>query len=490
MSPSSKSPRKPASKTPPASRTRAVAEQRAAAPAARKPVKKGTARASSSARLVDMKEDNLKAWVVTADMGLGHQRAAYPLRYIAKNGIMTLGKEDSTAPEEQKLWTRMRKSYEFISRTKNWPIIGRLLFGILDKLQYIPAFYPFRDMSQPSFQVKWIKSLIQKGMCAGMMEKIRETPLPLISTYYAPSLAADMAGYSRVYSILCDAEINRAWVAEDPRKSKIVYLVPCGRTVKRLHEYGVPDERIWLTGFPFPVELLGDRSLNVLKRDVAQRLFYLDPKNRFWPLHGRNVSYFLGAKNCRFANARVLNITFGVGGAGAQTDIAYAVARSLRDKIAKGEVQYNVLAGIRPEVNEMLTKMKKDLGCPQIQIIWGKSLEEYFKKFTDCMRVTDVLWTKPSELSFYCGLGIPIIIAPPIGSQELYNRSWLLEIQAAYPQEDPQYTDQWLFDWLNAGRLADAAWDGFLKARKFGTYKIYEILQSGAMERETSVLRR
>jgi hypothetical protein len=446
--------------------------------------------ASRGARLLDMKNDNLKAWVVTADMGLGHQRAAYPLRYIAKNGIMTLGKEDTTSPDEQKLWTRMRSSYEFLSRTKNWPIIGGILFGILDRLQNIPRFYPFRDMSNPSFQVMWLKSLIQKGMCAGMMERIRETPLPLITTYYAPALAADMAGYSRIYSILCDAEINRAWVAEDPRKSKIVYMVPCGRTVRRLHEYGVPDERIWLTGFPFPIELLGDRTLNVLKWDVAQRLFYLDPMNRFWPLHGRNVTYFLGANNCRFAKKRILSITFGVGGAGAQTDIAFAIARSLRDKIAKGEVQYNVLAGVRAEVNELLQNMKKDLGCPTINVVWGRSLEEYFKKFTECMRVTDILWTKPSELSFYCGLGIPIIIAPPIGSQELYNRSWLLEIQAAYPQEDPQYTQEWLFDLLNAGRLADAAWDGFLKARKFGTYKIYEILQSGAMERETSVLRR
>ena len=28
------------------------------------------------------------------------------------------------------------------------------------------------------------------------------------------------------------------------------------------------------------------------------------------------------------------------------------------------------------------------------------------------MRTTDILWTKPSELSFYCGLGIPIVMAP------------------------------------------------------------------------------
>jgi hypothetical protein len=166
------------------------------------------------------------------------------------------------------------------------------------------------------------------------------------------------------------------------------------------------------------------------------------------------------------------------------------VAKSLREKIAKGEINYNILAGVRPEVAQFLESIRKELALPQIKIISGTTLNEYFKGFTECMRTTDILWTKPSELSFYCGLGIPVIMAPHIGSQEDYNQAWLLEIQAGFPQQDPQYTDQWLLDLLRAGRLADAAWNGFLKARKYGTYKIHEILRTGTMERETSVLRR
>lgn len=433
----------------------------------------------------------VRAWVVTADMGLGHQRAAYPLRDIAEQGLMTLGRADNTSPVEQKLWERLRKSYEFLSRTKSWPLIGNTVFGLLDRLQNIPPFYPIRDMSNPSFQVRWLKNLINSGMCAGMMEKVRAKPLPLISTFYAPAIAADMAGYGRVYCVICDAEVNRAWVAENPRTSKIVYLAPCGRAVRRLNEYGIPNERIWLTGFPIPVELLGDKNLSALKWDFGQRLRILDPTGeRFWPMHGLNVQHFLGTANTRFAKKRVFTITFGVGGAGAQTDIAYTVARSLRDRIARGEVNYNILAGVRPEVAAYLESIKKELALPQIKVVSGVSLEQYFKGFTECMHTTDVLWTKPSELSFYCGLGIPIIMAPHIGSQEDYNQSWLLEIQAGFPQQDPQYTDQWLLDLVRAGRLADAGWNGFLKARKYGTYKIHEILQTGTMERETSVLRR
>ena len=130
------------------------------------------------------------------------------------------------------------------------------------------------------------------------------------------------------------------------------------------------------------------------------------------------------------------------------------------------------------------------MAAPQIRIVAGTGLEEYFHGFAECMRTTDILWTKPSELSFYCGLGIPVIMAPTIGSQEEYNQAWLLEIQAGFPQQDPQYTDQWLLDLLKAGRLADAGWDGFLHARKFGTYKIHEIIRTGTMKMESSVLLR
>ena len=197
---------------------------------------------------------------------------------------------------EKKLWDRMRKSYEFLSRVRSVPIIGKPIFGILDRLQNIPPFYPIKDMSNPSPQAKLIKKYIEKGLSKGALEIVKQKPLPLISSHPIPALAADYHGFSRNYCIIADAEIARAWVAMDPRKSHIHYLAPCGRAVMRLRTYGVPDERIFLTGFPFPLKLLGDKNLSLLKYDAAQRLHYLDPNNRFWPLHHVNVKYFLGKK--------------------------------------------------------------------------------------------------------------------------------------------------------------------------------------------------
>ncbi|HEX3074673.1 MAG TPA: hypothetical protein VHP30_13765, partial [Ignavibacteriales bacterium] len=87
-------------------------------------------------------------------------------------------------------------------------------------------------------------------------------------------------------------------------------------------------------------------------------------------------------------------------------------------------------------------------------------------------------------------LGIPIIMTPPIGSQEKFNRKWLREIQAGIKQENPEYANDWIFDFLNQGRFAEAAWSGFLKARKMGSYKIIEVLESGKMKDENSPILR
>ncbi len=433
-----------------------------------------------------------KAWIITVDMGLGHQRAASPLASFAENGLVTAGGEGFADEGERKLWTRLRNSYETLSRIRSVPIIGPPLFGVLDRLQNIPRFYPIRDMSNPSYQVMLVKSFIGKGLGRGTVDIVRTKPLPAVSCHPVPALALDYAGFSRNYCIVTDAEISRAWVAENPKESRIHYFAPCGRAVMRLKSYGVPDERIFLTGFPFPLEVLGDEELSVLRKDMAQRLYNLDPEDRFWPLHDRTVRYFLGAANCKPRKGRSLSITFAVGGAGAQREFGHQIATSMREKLASGELTLNLVAGVRREVRDYFEQVKRDVlpGSESIDVIYGETKTEYFAKFAQLIRHTDVLWTKPSELSFYAGLGIPVIMCPTIGSQEEFNQKWLLEVQAGIPQEDPQYCVQWFYDLLHEGRLAESAWDGFLKARKYGTYKIREIIETGAMARETSPLKR
>ena len=434
-----------------------------------------------------MSNSNFKAWVVSADMGYGHQRAVYPLKDIAEDGIITVGSSEAVSKSEQKLWKRLLNAYEFFSRAKGVPVVGPPVFSMLDSLMRIPSFYPMRNLSNTTFQVNLLESLIEKGLCKGMLEKTSTKNIPIITSFYASAIAADKKGFNKIYCIICDADINRAWVAKDPWESRVEYFAPCGKAAQRLKAYGVPEERIHLTGFPLPVELLEDENLSVLKKDLAQRLFYLDPKGKFWARHGRNVEHFLGKENCVFRNERKLTITYAVGGAGAQKEIGEQIAKSLREKLRVGEIRLILVAGIRKEVNEYFKSVKKEIDSEgeSIKIIFSESLHEYFDLFNQALHETDILWTKPSELSFYCALGIPIVMSPIIGSQEKFNRKWLREIQAAMKQEKPDYADQWLYDLLNRGTLAESAWDGFLKARKLGTFKIRHVLEKGYLEKET-----
>jgi len=65
------------------------------------------------------------------------------------------------------------------------------------------------------------------------------------------------------------------------------------------------------------------------------------------------------------------------------------------------------------------------------------------------LRKTDILWTKPSELSFYTALGLPIILAPTVGSQEDFNEEWLLELGSTMRQKDLNCIEQWLSDFMD-----------------------------------------
>jgi hypothetical protein len=437
-------------------------------------------------------EDTGRAWVVAADMGYGHQRAVHPLRSIAQDGIVTVGRNDAASRAEKRLWSRMLMAYEGLSRAHSIPVIGKPIFGLLDSLLRIPSLYPMRNLSHRTFQVNLVTSLVDKGLCQGMLERIAARDLPVVTSFFAPAIAVDAKTRHRVFCIICDADLNRVWVAADPWKSRIVYFAPCGKAARRLRAYGVAENRILLTGFPLPDELVGGREMTTLRANLGRRLRTLDPASRFWPMHDRNLEHYLGHENCAGDPRHVLTITFAVGGAGAQKEIGAHIAQSLRQRIIAGGLRLNLLAGTRAEVRDYFYAVKDAHapGAPGLQVIHADTLGEYFTRFSQVLQETDILWTKPSELSFYCALGLPIIMTPALGSQERFNRRWLQEIGAGIRQEDPAYADEWIFDKLRDGIFAGLAWSGFLRARKLGLYRIQEVLRTGALSPESSPIMR
>jgi hypothetical protein len=440
---------------------------------------------------------NGRFWLISADMGYGHLRAIYPLKNLAYDGeILNANKMPHASVKERRLWNSMLNAYEFVSRAVKLPLIGRFFSGFLDSVLYIPKYYPFSDRSYSTYQVRYLRRRIKNGLTNGVLDQIESPGMPLITSFYAIAIAAEISGHKNIFSIICDTDINRVWVAEKASTSNIVYFASGSVSEQRLISYGVPEEKIQLTGFPLPLELLGNRSLNILKTDLIGRLKTLDPNGIFYNLYKHSINAFLpyedSIRSVPDSDERCVTITYSVGGAGAQKEIGEKIALSLSKKINDGQVKLNLVAGIRTDVRDYFYNVKKRYAPDNenICIIWANDNNRYFEIFNNCLHTTDILWTKPSELSFYCALGIPIIITPPIGPQEKSNRHWLREIGAGFKQQNPEYTDQWLFDLLKKGRLAEAAWLGFLKARKYGTFNIIDYLEKGSFVKSNDPLKR
>lgn len=430
------------------------------------------------------KKNGQKAYVVAVDMGYGHQRAAHPMHVLAHKGkVINANVYRGIPASDKKIWEGSREMYEWISLFKKTPLVGEVVWQFFNQFQEIEKFYPKRDLSDPNMQLRYFMFLIKhKNWGKHLMEKLNKKPLPLITTFFVVAFMAEYFGYrGDIYCLATDSDISRTWVPEHPNTSKIYYFAPSYRVEQRLKMYGVRKDRIFLTGFPLPIENLGNKNLDLLKKDLGARLYNLDPKRKYIKNYDETIIDQLGKSNFPRKQTHPLTIAFAVGGAGAQRDIGMAIVKSLEKKIVERKIRINLIAGTHKNINTYFRAKIKEMGLikyldKNIKVIYASNKEMYFKKFDHYLRTTDILWTKPSELSFYTALGIPIIMSPPIGSQEHFNRKWLMTIASGIDQEDVKYTDQWLYDWLDSGWFAEAAMEGFMEAPKFGTFNIQKII--------------
>ena len=431
-------------------------------------------------------------------MGLGHLRAAYPLKHLHPDGVLIYGSRRTTPPREYRIWRSIRRPYYFFSRAGSFPVIGKLLLWFLVRSQRIEPFYPRRDRSGPTLAVRYLDHLIKRrSLCRALVERLCKEDAPAIHTYFATAIAADRAQGTGMpnYLLICDSDFNRVWVPKNPMLSNLRYLAPCTQARRRLISYGVPERNIFLTGFPLPKENIGtEGGLEILKSDLYNRLERLDPSGRFFRTHCGSVRQWLGREAPQKPQDRSFTLMFAVGGAGAQAEFSYTILASLRQAISEGRIRVVVSAGISKRIFEQIFGYVNRLNLygkfgTGVEILFDSNPTGYLDRFSACLRRTEVLWTKPSELVFYSALGLPVVMAPSIGTHEELNKRWLQEIHAGIKPPGPvEYCHEWLFDLRESGRLAEAAWDGFLKGRKLGTFKIERLLREGTFDEGLSPL--
>jgi len=424
-----------------------------------------------------------KCFLITVDMGYGHQRTAFSLKFLSQGEVIVANNYPGIPKKDKKLWENTRKFYETVSRIQRFPFFGKLIFKIFDQFQKIKPFYPKRDLTSPNFSTKMSYLLFKKNWGRHLIEKLKaenlksKTNLPIISTFFTPAFMAEYFQYpGEIFCVICDADISRSWAPLNPQKSKIKYFAPTERVVERLKLYGIKPENIFLTGYPLPKE-----NLETLTEDLKFRILNLDPKKKFLKNYQDLVISRLG--NLPQKPDHPLTILFSVGGAGAQKEIGFLILKSLKEEILKENLKIILSAGTRKETKDYFLKKIKSLKLEEkigksLEILFEEKIENYFQRFNFLLRKTDILWTKPSELSFYSALGIPIICAPPLGSHEEFNLRWLIKSGFGILQENPKYTKEWFFDWIKKGYLAEMAMEAFVEGEKFGTFNIERIIES------------
>jgi hypothetical protein len=431
-----------------------------------------------------------KAYIIAVDMGYGHQRAAYSLKGLVPDRIIIANNDPIVPDSDKALWGRARMFYETVSRLKAVPVVGHLVFDMYNKLQHIAPIFPFRDLSRPTYSVRTLRRLIkEKGFGRSLVEYVGDSPLPVITTHFIPALVFNYYG-REIYCVVTDTDIHRVWASRYPRKGCITYLSPCRHASLRLREYGVPQHRIIETGFPLPKENIGERR-SILHHDLIARLVNLDPNGVFFEnLRGVICEKLFADASVpptsfndlkRYAN-HPLTITYAIGGAGAQADIALRMIKAHERRLREGRIKINITVGTNREVKELLEREVERIGLDNhvgrsITIVYADIYEEYYTAMNRVLRTTDILWSKPSEMSFYTALGLPVVMAPHIGAHERYNFDWLVHLGSGYGQEDADQADEWLTYWLEDGRLARAALQGYLYAPCMGTYNIEKLIQ-------------
>jgi hypothetical protein len=429
--------------------------------------------------------------IVSLEMGYGHLRAAHALADALGERVQLADAPPLADRRDRWLWKAIRTAHKVLSHPGPIGGLEKPANALMDLITEIPPLLDSPALDRPDLGAQALDRLIEWGLGDGLVGVLRQENRGIVTTFYAPAIIADRAGIEPVYAVVTDADVQRIWVAHDPERSRIHYCAPSPRVVRRLRAYGVRQEQITLTGFPLPHELTGVESRERLRADVARRIVRLDREGAFTTLHQPMLEQVLGPLPLS-RREEPIELVFAVGGAGAQVQLSETILSELRDHVIQERLRIHLVAGTRHEVAERFlqqlerVRLARCLG-KQVTVLFESDFAAYYRAFNELLSRADVLWTKPSELSFYAGLGIPLVLSHPVGTHERYNRRWLREQGAGLKQRRPEHLPGWLDEWCSDGTLAQAAWSAYTRIPAEGTQRIVNLVrQKSAGERPFS----
>ncbi len=416
--------------------------------------------------------------IIAVAMGFGHLRAAQALADAWSVPVFEADRVPLATATEIQLWQTTRERYERLSRwaAKPWSWGAH---GLLRWLTHVADEDAPGDFTQPTFAWRYLNRLLERGLGNTLGAFAEHHQAPVVTTFHAIAHMAERFSRVPVYCLVTDADAHRIWAPLFGERSRIVYLAPCDDVRVRLLQYGVSARRIQVTGFPLPDALVGGVGQLASRMALVRRLGRLDPAHAFMSTYEEEVKALLGPLS---SVTGPLHMTLALGGAGAQLRIVEEILEGVAPIISAGELRLTIMVGTSAERRDHLAQVAARVGLASslghaLQLAYTPTLTDYFAAFNRIAAETDLLWTKPSELVFYAALGLPLILAPPLGVHEERNRRFVQSVGAALEQPEPKAFGWWLRARLADGSLARAAFWGYTKMNRNGLPNILRAVE-------------
>jgi hypothetical protein len=395
--------------------------------------------------------------VATVTMGYGHLRAAAALADLWSTPLEHVDTAPMSGRLDRWIWTVARRGYHGLSRLSQHHAQRRHFRAVLHGLT---AIEPAGDTGRRPFSVRLLDGLTRAGFGRRFGAELDARGRPYVATFYANAVAAERHSRVPVALVVTDSDIHRVWAGPEPGSGRIHFLAPTEVASSRLRSYGVPPQRLHVTGFPLPRELIGSAGLEVLDHNLEARLRRLE----------------------RAGSGGVApHIVLAVGGAGSHAAAAHGVLRELRDELARGAVRLTLVAGTHSRIARRFGRWLGELALAgsdgsMVEILYEPDFNDAYRRFNRALAGADILWTKPSELSFYAALGLPLLLEAPVGAHEDRNRAMVVDAGAAADRPRPGEVAARLRCGLANGWFIRAAERGRHRLPATGLYEIASVV--------------
>ncbi len=396
------------------------------------------------------------AHIVAVHGGCAYEQSAFHLRHFGGNKVIYADAFDGISPHDAAFWRSFLRFSEGSFRSLLAPFSMRTAYSRIRSRH-------------------WGRHFID------MLAQDRK---PLVTTHIIPACAAEEFGYPHdIYIFVPHADIDQSWVPPRPSSSRIRYLVPTRKAVQRLRAYGVLERNIFLTGYPLSSEVFSRPSDIFI--DLRRRFSLLDSQGVFAHWSSPFLSGALGDDFSEPVSYRAtsVHIAFAVHDVFTDCKVGERLLESLAQDIRKGRVIFTLFLGSDVRVSQFFRSVLSRLHLADMVPVGGVMLfadedsSNYFSLLHQQMRLVDVLITAPSELSYYVGFGVPVLLTPPRDSRAHAHRAWVYEVGAGMDMQGAHLAHEWLWDLLASGMLARMAFMGYMHTTFSPSEAIARILQ-------------